>query len=120
MRKEGNKWLLQDVRLGDRRWERVDRILDAIEQSRNEQTGRELDQLQGGVQRYLQEEGKVPLVESFEELVDTISPEYLPVVIRIDAWWNPYSYRVKGISQFELRSAGPDGELGTRDDLVRN
>ena len=45
---------------------------------------------------------------------------FLPVVIRIDAWWNPYIYRVKGISQFELRSAGPDGRIGTADDLVRN
>jgi hypothetical protein len=79
-----------------------------------------LDQLRAGIEAYKQEEGKVPQTESFDRLVDTLAPDFLPVVIRIDAWWNPYSYQVKGDSDFELRSAGPDGRFGTLDDLVRN
>jgi hypothetical protein len=120
MRKEGNKWVLQDVRLGDRRWESVDRILEAIEQSRHEQTAREMDQVKAGIEKYIQEQGEIPLAKSFDKLVDTLNPEFLPAVIRIDAWWNPYRYRVMSISQFELRSAGPDGRYNTEDDLVRN
>lgn len=120
MRKEGDKWVLQDVRLGDRRWESIDRILEAIEQSRSEQTAREMDQVKAGIEQYIQEKGEVPLVKSFDKLVDTLNPSFLPVVIRIDAWWNPYRYQVMSISKFELRSAGPDGEFDTGDDLVRN
>ena len=120
MRKEGDKWILQDVRLGDRRWESVGRILAAIEESRKEQTAREMEELKAGIERYVQTQGEVPRVQSFEELVDLLSPEFLPVVIRIDAWWNPYSYRFASASAYELRSAGPDGEFETADDLVRN
>lgn len=120
MRKEGNKWVLREVRLGDRRWESVDRILEAIEKSRQEKTVKQMDQVTAGIKKYLQEEGKVPLVKSFETLVDTLNPEYLPSVIRIDAWWNPYRYSVMTVSEFELRSAGPDGRFGTGDDLVKN
>jgi hypothetical protein len=120
MRKEGDKWILQDVRLGDRRWEKVDRILEALEESRNEQTLRDLDQLKAGIEGYLKKTGRVPAVESFDKLVDTLSPDYLPVVIRIDAWWNPYRYQFRGSRDFDLRSAGPDGRFGTPDDLVRN
>ena len=120
MRKEGNKWVMREIRLGDRRWESVDRILEAIERSRQEQTAKEMDQVTAGIKKYRQEEGNVPLVKSFEKLVDTLNPEYLSSVIRIDAWWNPYRYRVMTVSEFELRSAGPDGKFGTDDDLVKN
>jgi hypothetical protein len=120
MRKDGNKWILQDVRLGDRRWESVDRILAAIDQSRREQTIREMDQVKAGIEKYIQTQGGAPRVESFEKLVDLLNPEFLSTVIRIDAWWNPYSYRVMRASRYELRSAGPDGEFETEDDLVKN
>ena len=120
LRKEGTKWVLYEVRLGDRRWERVDRILTAIEESRREQTTAELDQIGNGINKYRQAEGGIPRVGSFRELIDTLSPEFLPVVVRLDAWWTPYRYEVTAESEFELRSAGPDGKFGTEDDLVRN
>ena len=120
LRKEGNDWVLLEVRLADRHWESVDRILAAIEESRHEQTTDQLDQITNGINKYRQAEGEVPRVESFEELVDTLNPEFLPVVVRIDAWWNPMRYKATTDSEFELRSAGPDGRFGTEDDLVRN
>lgn len=120
MRQEGNNWLLEEVRLGDRRWESIDRILKAIEQSRYDQTVDEMDQVEAGIRKYIQERGEVPLVESFDKLIDTLNPRFLSAVIRIDPWWNPYSYRTKNAVGFELRSAGPDGKFGTADDLVRD
>jgi type II secretion system protein G len=37
-----------------------------------------------------------------------------------DPWNNDYVYRLLGPQQFELISAGPDGKLGTADDLNQN
>jgi hypothetical protein len=118
LRKEGNKWVLKDVRLGDRRWESVDRILRAIHEDRCNETRQEMEQIGEGVRNYRKRHGEVPQLSSFEKLIDTLCPNYLGKVIRIDAWWNPFFYRAIGESQFELRSAGADGRLGTDDDLV--
>jgi len=38
--------------------------------------------------------------------------------VRIDAWSNPFSYQTVGADAYDLKSAGPDGNLGTPDDIV--
>ncbi|HUV14869.1 MAG TPA: type II secretion system protein GspG [Acidobacteriota bacterium] len=118
MRKEGKHWVLDEVRLGDRRWEKVDRILAALEESRKAETLGQIDQIAHGIQKYVEDSGKVPQVMSYEELLDTLNPRYLPTVIRVDSWWKPFGYEPQGTAAFDLRSAGPDGEFHTDDDLV--
>lgn len=41
----------------------------------------------------------------------------LPISIERDGWSNPFAYRLVGAS-YELRSAGPDGVIGSTDDVV--
>ena len=36
----------------------------------------------------------------------------------IDLWGTAYRYRPEGDTQFQLRSAGPDGRFDTNDDIV--
>ena len=46
---------------------------------------------------------------------------YLKSDIPLDPWGHPYSYEYPGrVNQngYDLRSAGPDGQLGTADDIV--
>ena len=38
---------------------------------------------------------------------------------RVDPWLRPLAYKPNDDGTFELRSAGPDGELGTADDIVQ-
>jgi hypothetical protein len=118
MRKEGNDWVLDEVRLGDRRWEDVDRILEALDDSRKAETLSQLGKIAKGISRYVEDSGEVPQVMSYEELIDTLNPRYLPDVIRVDSWWKPFGYEPKGAAMYDLRSAGPDGEFHTEDDLV--
>lgn len=118
MKKEGNRWTLEEVRIGDRRWENVQNILEAIEQSRAAATRRQMALVRQGIDRYISQYGRAPQVSDYTALVDTLNPDFLASVIRIDAWSNPFSFELVGESGFELRSAGPDGTIGTEDDLV--
>ncbi len=118
MRKEGKHWVLDEVRLGDRRWEKVDRSLEALEESRKAETLGQSDQIAHGIHKYVEVSGQVPQVRSYEELIDTLNPRYLPTVIRVDSWWKPFGYEPLGNAAYDLRSAGPDGKFHTDDDLV--
>jgi hypothetical protein len=118
MRKKDGNWTLEEVRLGDRRWESIDRILAAIEESRTRQTEQQLGQIRDGIRKYRDSQGEVPQAESFEVLIDVLNPHYLDSVIRLDGWANPFSYLAASSSTYELRSAGPDREFFTDDDLV--
>ena len=43
---------------------------------------------------------------------------YNPSVEFTDRWGRPLEYRYAGPGAFELRSAGADGQPGTRDDII--
>ena len=45
-------------------------------------------------------------------------PALLGSACLVDAWGNPIQYTTTGGLGFELRSAGPDGRMGTRDDMI--
>jgi hypothetical protein len=118
MRKEGRTWVLDEVRLGDRKWEKVDRIVDSLEANRTSETVQKMGQLASAIKGYTYKNGAAPEVEDFRALIDLLSPSFLDTVIRIDAWSNPFSYRNSGLLAYELRSAGVDGIFETEDDLV--
>jgi len=110
--------VLEEIRIGDRRWEKAEFILEAINTRRTEGTRQELDELTGAIARYREARGSIPQAESFEALVDALSPRYLKQVVRLDAWSNSFSYSPLSTTTFDLRSAGPDGQFQTQDDLV--
>ena len=53
---------------------------------------------------------------NFRALVDQLNPRYLARVIRLDPWHQPYLYEGER-DRYVLRSAGPDAEPGTADDI---
>ncbi len=118
LRKKDGSWTLEEIRIGDRRWEKAETILEAINARRAEITRRDLEALAGAIARYAQATGGVPQTEGFEALVDTLAPQYLNQVVRLDAWSNGFSYSPLSKDRFDLRSAGPDGQFQTADDLV--
>ncbi len=118
LRKKDGSWVLEEIRIGDRRWEKAATILEAINQRRAENTRRELDDLTAAIASYAKARGAVPQTEGFEALVDELSPLYLKQVVRLDAWSNGFSYSALSSDRFDLRSAGPDGQFQTADDIV--
>lgn len=116
-RKDG-KWVLEEVRLADRRWEKTETILNLLEQTRSDTTSLQLQAVAGALRKYREEKGEVPPTGDYAELMDFLFPAYLEQIIRIDAWSRPFAYRKLSDGGFELRSAGSDGKFGTSDDLV--
>ncbi|MCZ6485998.1 MAG: type II secretion system protein GspG [Acidobacteria bacterium] len=116
--KKDGKWLIEEFRIGDRRWERVEHILAVINEQRTETTLQQMSLIREGIRRYANLNNQAPQVESFEELMDILSPQFQSRIVRIDSWSNPFFYRPMGVNDYALSSAGPDGHLGTPDDLV--
>ena len=117
VKKDGN-WVIEEFRIGDRRWERAEHILAVINEQRTETTLQQLNLITEGIRRYADLNQEIPKVSSFEELMDILSPQFHNQVVRIDAWSNPFSYQTVGADAYDLKSAGPDGNLGTLDDIV--
>ena len=59
--------------------------------------------------------------ETLDEL--TCGSEEFPALLRkenlVDSWGHALVYTKKGANAYEIRSAGPDGRLGTRDDIAQ-
>ena len=118
LKREQGKWLIEEIRIADRHWEKVEHILAVLKQERTATTQQQMDQISSGIRGYREQRGRLPEVYTFTDLIDVLSPSYLKPVIRIDAWSNPFFYRPSGTDGYDLRSAGPDGLLRTADDMV--
>jgi hypothetical protein len=118
MRRVGGEWVIEEIRLGDRQWEKADHILAAINRERDATTWERMRIVATAVDRYHNIHGELPPAADFVSLIDLLSPEYLGTVVRLDAWSQPFQYRRLSSEVYEIRSLGPDGRLGTPDDLV--
>lgn len=117
LRRADGHWRIEEIRLDDRRWERVDLILQALQAERISRTRRDLDQIAEAYRRWVQDDGSFEIPETYPELVDRLAPRYLDRVIRLDAWDTPY--RLDDDEGLWVVSAGPDRKFGTGDDLKR-
>ncbi len=118
LRQEDGKWLLDEVRLRDDWWEKVDRIVAAIQAARTAETETDMRDIRNAIEEYRKVHGRVPDTSSFTDLIDQLNPRFLSSVIRLDGWKEPFAYRPVGTNNFVLTSAGPDRRLGTPDDIV--
>ena len=116
--RRGGRWQIDEVRIGDRRWEKADHIRAVLNEERRKTTTVQLQKVSAGVRRYFEEQGKTPAVADFRALMAILTPGYMAEPYAEDAWAVPFEYRRLGTNGFELRSAGPDRQLGTVDDLV--
>ncbi len=118
MIKQDDQWVIDEVRIGDRRWEKAEFIIAVLNEKRTARTRSDLNTLSSGISQYRSQHSKLPPAKNFKELVDALAPDYLGQVTRLDAWSNPFSYRAISVSEYDLRSAGPDGKVDTADDLT--
>jgi hypothetical protein len=116
------KWVIREVRLGKRPWENLDNVLRALDLVKSEETRKLLDQVAIAVAQYRAKKGALPEFKDYVALSDALCPDYLTPLIRLDAWKNPLAAFRTGPTGIRLLSAGPDGKLGTSDDieLTRN
>ena len=111
------EWQISAVRLGDRDWISLDELLAAINEGRRRTTIEGLQKLSAAITKYREMNGSIPAAPDIVRLTDVLHPLYISDLIREDGWGDPLDYQVMGAT-FRLVSAGPDGVLGTPDDIV--
>lgn len=119
MNREDGKWLIEEIRLGNRKWEDVHRVVEAIEQIRKKDTMDAMIKISEAVKKHNLEHGPLEHNTDFVTLIDLLTPQYLAKPIREDAWDNPFTLLVT-IEGFQIRSTGYDGKPGNSDDVVLN
>jgi predicted transcriptional regulator len=115
--RENGDWRVSEVRLGDRQWESFDLVEEAVRREKVRRTTIMLKEFAEGLSAYQRDRGKFVETEEMEDLLDYLSPRYLPTPYRFDLWGKELKYRGKA-TNYRLVSAGPDRKAGTKDDLV--
>jgi Type II secretion system (T2SS), protein G len=111
------KWRIAEVRTGDRRWEDVDLLVKALNAEKTSRARAELELIATALESYRREHGFYLESKTEAALIDSLNPRYLPRIIRVDPWHQPYQYEgTRG--SFVLRSCGPDEKPNTADDVV--
>ena len=111
------KWRIAEIRTGDRRWEDVDLLVKALNAEKTSRARAELESIATALESYRREHGFYLQSKTEAALIDSLNPRYLPSIIRVDPWHQPYQYEgTRG--SFVLRSSGPDEKPNTADDVV--
>ncbi|NBO65352.1 MAG: hypothetical protein EBU88_11015 [Acidobacteria bacterium] len=117
MTQEKGRWRVAEVRLGDRHWESLELVEEAVRREKIRRTLVIMERLGGALEVYHREKGAFVDARRISALLDAISPRYLPTPVRLDLWGQELDF--EGSSHhYRLRSAGPDTRLGTKDDLL--
>lgn len=114
---KNGEWRAAEIRLGDRHWESVDLILEAVRREKIRRTEAMLSRVAEGLEAYRRERGSYVVAESLDGLINALDQRFLDPRVRFDLWQQPLSYRGTAAT-FRLSSAGPDRQPGTSDDLV--
>jgi len=117
LRRIGESWHLEEIRLGDRRWEKADVIIAAITRQREQTANLQLANIRSAIDNYRSSQGTLPEAEDFQQLIDLLSPLYLTQIIRLDPWSRSFSFQLISADSYDLRSAGADGQFQTGDDI---
>jgi general secretion pathway protein G len=76
-----------------------------------------INQLEGMVSNYYMLQSPSQLPENLNELTEGSNPMVKDKSTLQDPWGNQYIYEKKGGQDYEIYSAGPDGQPGTEDDV---
>jgi hypothetical protein len=110
-------WQVTELRTGKNNWVSLESVISSVNELKRAQTRIEFAAMAKALEKFRAERGSYVVSDSHTVLIDYLSPKYLPVVVRVDPWSQPYKY--EGTSDhFTLRSLGADGKENTADDVV--
>lgn len=110
-------WQVSELRTGDRGWVRLEPVLANLNEAKRETARAELATIADALEKFRSERGSYLVADKHSVAIDHLSPRYLPRVIRVDPWNQPYSYHGQR-DRFTLSSSGPDRKDATADDIV--
>ena len=120
LEKTQGHWVVREVRLGHGQWESIRNLTQALQQVKVAETQAMLEKIAGAIQKYREANGSLPPFKDYVSLSDLLSPKYMTPLIRLDSWRQPLAAEHLASGAILIRSAGPDGEFGTEDDICRS
>jgi hypothetical protein len=118
MERDGSgNWRVAEIRTGQNRWQNVDELARSLAEEKGIVAKSEMETMATAMEAYKRARGVYVTGDTVAVLMDHLQPRFMCRVIRIDPWHHPYVYNGNG-SSYTLRSAGPDGELNSADDVV--
>jgi hypothetical protein len=117
LEKAKGDWKIKEVRIGNRDWEELGLLLNALEKAKAEKTRASLEAVMGAVEKYRQKHGALPTFQDYVALSDSLYPAFMDPLIRLDAWQHPLAAHLVAADTIRLTSAGGDGRVGTADDI---
>lgn len=108
---------------GEEEWD-----ITGVEQGGNTYTVEQLGQIEttmevmralsDGLEACMTATGSYPALDDLVGLRELV-PDYYPADGSLeDAWGSPFRYRLQGDDDYTVTSTGPDGEAGSRDDII--
>ena len=113
----GKAWRVTEFKSGNREWTRVDSLLVALNEVKRAAATTDLTAIANALNDFRRQRGSFVVSDKESVLIDHLSPQYLPRVIRLDPWHRAYQYDGEQ-DHYSLRSLGPDGKAKTEDDIV--
>ena len=110
-------WRVEELRTGKREWVKLELLVASINAEKQQQTRADLESVARALELYRGERGFYVVSDKHSVVVDHLHPRYLPRIIRVDPWHQPYKYDGQR-DHFTLRSSGPDGKDNTADDIT--
>jgi hypothetical protein len=118
LEKAGGEWVIREVKIGENPWEKLENVLTTLNRLKREETEKILEQVASALDKYREKNGRLPDFNDYVSLSDALNPDYLSPLIRLDSWAQPLVAVRISPSQVQLTSAGPDGKVGTPDDIA--
>lgn len=112
-----SNWQVSELRTGNRGWVKLEAVLAGLNEMKRETARAELATIAQALEKFRSERGSYLVADKHSVAIDHLSPRYLPRVIRVDPWNQPYSYHGQR-DRFTLSSNGPDRKDATADDIV--
>lgn len=110
-------WHVSELRTGNREWVKLEPLVAAVNEGKEKKARAELELIARALEQFRNDHGFFVVSDSHAVAVDYLNPRYLPRVIRVDPWHQPYKYLGER-DHFTLRSTGPDGKENTPDDIL--
>jgi hypothetical protein len=110
-------WMVAALRTGNHDWISPETLVAAANETKRELARKEMEEMARALAKFRTERQFYVASDSHAVLIDHLSPRFLPRVIRLDPWQEPYRYRGER-DTFTLRSHGADRQENTADDIV--
>ena len=112
-------WQVTEIKTGKRDWIKLESLIASLNNEKRKTAQAELESIAQALERFRHERGSYLVADKQSVVVDYLNPRYLPRVIRLDPWHQPYNYQGER-DRFTLSSSGPDRKEATEDDIILN